>query len=161
MLVAGTLKGLLTYHSTTTVTPVNAAAVAKRHGIKVETTGSREAGGYSTAVSVTADGSEIACTMVDATEKPRLISLFGYKMDIAPGARSLIFEYIDAPGRVGTIGTILGEEGINITTMQIGTKPEEQCALVYMNVEGDVTDEVLDKLREALPDLKNLWSVKL
>ena len=30
-----------------------------------------------------------------------------------------------------------------------------------MNVEGDVTDEVLDKLREALPDLKNLWSVKL
>ena len=161
MLVAGTLKGLLTYHSTTTVTPVNAAAVAKRHGIKVETTGSREAGGYSTAVSVTADGSEIACTMVDATEKPRLISLFGYKMDIAPGARSLIFEYIDAPGRVGTIGTILGEEGINITTMQIGTKPEEQCALVYMNVEGDITDEVLDKLREALPDLKNLWSVKL
>ena len=43
------------------------------------------------AVSVIADGSEIACTMVDATEKPRLISLFGYKMDIAPGARSLIF----------------------------------------------------------------------
>ena len=161
ILVAGTLKGLLTYHSTTTVTPVNAAAVAKRHGIKVETTGSREAGGYSTAVSVTADGAEIACTMVDATEKPRLISLFGYKMDIAPGTQSLIFEYVDAPGRVGTIGTILGEHDINITTMQIGTKPEERCALVYMNVEGDVTDDVLEKLRGALPDLKNLWSVKL
>ena len=161
ILVAGTLKGLLTYHSTTTVTPVNASAIAKRHGIKVETAGEREAGGYSSAVRVVADGVEIACTMVDATEKPRLISLLGYKMDIAPGARSLIFEYIDAPGRVGTIGTILGEAGINITTMQIGTKPEEQCALVYMNVEGEITDAVLHTLRERVPDLKNLWSVNL
>ncbi len=161
ILVAGTLKGLLTYHTTNTVTPVNATAIAKRHGIKVETAGEREAGGYSSAVRVVADGAEIACTMEDATEKPRLISLFGYKMDIAPGTRSLIFEYVDAPGRVGVIGTILGEAGINITTMQIGTKPEEQCALVYMNVEGEVTDEVIEKLREALPDLKNLWSVSL
>ena len=161
ILVAGTLKGLLTYHSTTTVTPVNAAAVAKRHGIKVDTAGNREAGGYSSAVRVVADGTEVACTMVDAAQKPRLISLLGYKMDIAPGAKSLIFEYVDAPGRVGTIGTILGEAGINITTMQIGTKPEEQCALVYMNVEGEVTDEVIATLRDSLDDLKNLWYVKL
>ena len=37
ILVAGTLKGILSYQSTATVTPVNADAVAKRHGIKVET----------------------------------------------------------------------------------------------------------------------------
>ena len=45
--------------------------------------------------------------------------------------------------------------------MQIGTKPEEGCALVYMNVEGDVTDAVLGHLRDAVADLKNLWHVKL
>ena len=50
---------------------------------------------------------------------------------------------------------------MNITTMQIGTKPEERCALVYMNVEGEVDDAVLDKLRSSLEDLKNLWYVKL
>ena len=86
----------------------------------------------------------------------------GYKLDIiAPAGQSLVFEYVDAPGRVGTIGTILGEAGINITTMQIGTKPAEQCALVYATVEGDVDDAVLASLRAGLGDLKNLWYVKL
>lgn len=44
ILVAGTLKGILSYQSTATVTPVNADAVAKRHGIKVETLSSPDAG---------------------------------------------------------------------------------------------------------------------
>ena len=72
-----------------------------------------------------------------------------------------MFEYVDAPGRVGIIGTILGQAGVNITTMQIGANPEEKCALVYMNVEGDLTDALLKDLREKVPDLKNLWRIKL
>ena len=71
-----------------------------------------------------------------------------------------MFEYVDAPGRIGVIGTILGEAAANITTMQIGTKPEESCALVYMNVEGDVSEAVLDRLRGAI-DLRNLWKITL
>ena len=159
--MAGTVKGLLSYQGRATVTPVNADAVAQRHGIKVETQARPDADGYASTVAVMADGTEVACTRGDAAQTARLVSLLGYKIDIAPGRQSLIFEYVDAPGRMGTIGTILGEAGINITTMQIGTKPAEQCALVYMNVEGDVDDDVLSKLRAGLGDLKNLWYVKL
>ena len=161
ILVAGTVKGLLSYQGRATVTPVNADAVAQRHGIKVETQARPDADGYASTVAVMADGTEVACTRGDAAQTARLVSLLGYKIDIAPGRQSLIFEYVDAPGRMGTIGTILGEAGINITTMQIGTKPAEQCALVYMNVEGDVDDGVLASLRAGLGDLKNLWYVKL
>ena len=39
-------------------------------------------------------------------------------------------------------------------------KPEESCALVYMNVEGDVSEAVLDRLRGAI-DLRNLWKITL
>ena len=161
ILVAGTVKGLLSYQGRATVTPVNADAVAQRHGIKVETQARPDADGYASTVAVMADGTEVACTRGDAAQTARLVSLLGYKIDIAPGRQSLIFEYVDAPGRMGTIGTILGEAGINITTMQIATLPGEQCALVYMNVEGDVDDDVLSKLRAGLGDLKNLWYVKL
>lgn len=161
ILVAGTVKGLLSYRGTATVTPVNADSVAQRHGIKVETQAKPDADGYASAVSIVADGTEVACTLGDAAQTARLISLLGYKIDIAPGGQSLIFEYVDAPGRMGTIGTVLGEEGINITTMQIGTKPEDRCALVYMNVEGAIGDGVLNRLRAEIPDLKNLWYVKL
>lgn len=161
ILVAGTIKGLLSYKNTATVTPVNADAVAKRHGIKVETQARPDADGYASTVTIMADGTEMACTRGDAAQSARIVSLLGYKVDLAPAAQSLIFEYIDAPGRIGIIGSILGEAGVNITTMQIGTKPEEQCALVYMNIEGDVDEPLLDSLRAGIPDLKNLWYVKL
>lgn len=161
ILVAGTVKGLLSYQGRATVTPVNADAVAQRHGIKVETQACPDADGYASTVAVMADGTEVACTLGAAAQIARIVSLLGYKIDIAPGRQSLIFEYEDAPGRMGTIGTILGEQGINITTMQIGTKPEDRCALVYMNVEGAVDDAVLARLRADIPELKNLWYVKL
>ena len=161
ILVAGTVKGLLSYQGRATVTPVNADAVAQRHGIKVETQARPDADGYASTVAVMADGTEVACTRGDAAQTARLVSLLGYKIDIAPGRQSLIFEYVDAPGRMGTIGTILGEAGINITTMQIGAKPADRCALVYMNVEGEVDDAVLSRLRAEIPELKNLWYVKL
>lgn len=161
ILVAGTLKGMLSHQGAATVTPVNAEAVAKRHGIKVETLSAPDAGGYASTVSIVADGTEVACTLAGEAQAARLVSLFGYKLDIAPAGQSLVFEYVDAPGRVGVIGTILGEAGINISTMQIGAKPEERCALVYMNVEGEVTQDVLARLRAELADLKNLWHVKL
>lgn len=45
--------------------------------------------------------------------------------------------------------------------MQVGAKPEERCALVYVNVEGDVSDQVMANLRAGVADLKNLWHVKL
>ena len=161
ILVAGTVKGLLSYQGRATVTPVNADAVAQRHGIKVETQARPDADGYASTVAVMADGTEVACTRGDAAQTARLVSLLGYKIDIAPGCQSLIFEYVDAPGRMGTIGTILGEAGINITTMQIGAKPADRCALVYMNVEGELEDAVLARLRAEIPELKNLWYVKL
>ena len=161
ILVAGTLKGLLSYKNTATVTPVNANAVAKRHGIKVETASAPDAGGYASRVSIVADGTEVACTLAGESQAARLVSLLGYKLDIAPTGQSLVFEYVDAPGRIGVIGTILGEEGINITTMQISASPEDGRALAYVNVEGEVTDAVLAKLRAGLSDLKSLWHVRL
>lgn len=161
ILVAGTVKGLLSYQNRATVTPVNADSVARRHGIKVETQAKAEADGYAAAVSIVADGMEVACTLGGAQQGARIVSLLGYQIDIAPGSQSLVFEYVDAPGRMGTIGTILGEAGINITTMQIGAKVEDRYALVYMNVEGTIEDALLDRLRSSVSGLKNLWQVRL
>ncbi|MFR1640899.1 MAG: phosphoglycerate dehydrogenase, partial [Eggerthellaceae bacterium] len=153
ILVAGTLKGLLSYKQVAMVTPVNAESMAKRHGIKVETLSQAEAHGYASVVSIVADGTEIACTLAGEAQAARLVSLFGYQLDIArPVSRSCsstwtrrgAWHHRHHPG----------EAGINITTMQIATLPGEQCALVYMNVEGDVDDDVLSKLRAGLGDLK-------
>ncbi len=160
MLVAGVLDGVLAYRRVNSVTAANVDSVAKRHGIKVETSSAADAHGYASTVKVVADGVEVEATPYGVDPIARIVSLLGYKIDIAPAKESMVFEYVDAPGRIGLIGTILGEAGINITTMQIGTRPVDQCALVYMNVEGDVTDEVVEKLHGAM-ELKNLWVLNL
>lgn len=161
ILVAGALKGLLSYKKVTSVSPVNADAVAQRHGIKVSTFSRSESDGYASQVAITADGVEIAATLAGEAQVGRLTSLLGYKLDVAPAKQSLIFEYDDAPGRIGTIGTVLGAANVNITSMQISPREETKTALVFMNVEGEVTQEVLAQLHEALKDLKNLWHISL
>lgn len=160
ILAAGALGGILSNRNVSSVTPVNADAVARRHGIEVKTASTNDAREYASTVTLNADGEEVACTLAGAGQTPRIVSLLGYPIEVVPSAHSLIFEYVDTPGKIGTIGTILGDAGINITTMQVGIKPEEKHALVFMNVEGPVGEDILEKLRGAL-DLKNLWLVKL
>ena len=161
VLIASVLKGLLAYKNGITVTPVNAEQVAKRHGIEVTTESDSAALGYFSSVTIVADGIEASCTRSDPGRPARIISLFGYDMDIEPGEQSLIFEYGDASGRIGVIGTILGQHDINITTMKIGTRADSDRAVVYMNIEGEITDEIMSELKAGISDLKNLWYVKL
>ena len=159
-LVAGVLDGMLSYRSVGNVSPSNARQVATRHGIEVACESLPDAGEYASSVRIVADGVDVGVTLFGMEQRARIIALNGYKIDIAPAKQGLVFEYVDAPGRVGTIGTILGEAGVNITTMQIGTNPDEARALIYMNVEGFVDEAVLNQLREAI-DLTNLWYIAL
>ncbi len=160
-LTASILKGLLSYKKGQTVTPLNAMQVAGRHGIDVITTSGNDALGYTSAVRVVADDVELSCTCSDAGRSARIVSFLGYNLDIEPSGQSLVFEYVDAAGRIGTIGTILGAHDINITAMKIGTKSGSDRAIVYTNIEGEVTPDILDELRAKVPDLTNMWYLKL
>ncbi len=160
ILSAAALGGILAQRDMTAVTPVNADAVARGSGIRVKTAFSTDAQEYTSTVSLNADGEEIACTLSGESRTPRIVSLLGYSIDVVPSQQSLIFEYEDRPGRIGAIGTILGNADINISTMQVGLKEHEKHALVFINVEGDVSEDILAQMRDAI-DLKNLWLIKL
>lgn len=160
IVIAGLVDGIVSYKNIGNVSLEDAMERAERHGVSVKAFSNNDASGFSSAVRVKANSVEMACTLYGLDKTARIINIMGYDIDIAPARQSLVFEYVDAPGRIGIIGTILGEAGINITTMQIGNKTAEKCALVYVNVEGDVTDEVMARLREAV-DLKNIWLLRL
>ncbi len=159
ILCAAALDGFLSYQKKSKVTPVNARSVAQRHGIKMESLSVPDAQEYASAITLYADGLEVACTLSGVMQKPRIISLLGYSCDITPAKHVLIFEYEDRPGRVGVIGSILGEANINIETMQISKKEKSDKAIVFMNVDGDVNDEVLDQISQKI-DFDNMWYLK-
>lgn len=161
ILVAGALDGLLSYRAKTTqVSPINAEAVAKRHGIHIALDSQVDAYEYASTVTLDADGISVACTLAGAAQTPRIVSLRDYHLDIEPSPHVLIFEYVDAPGKIGAIGSLLGQAGINITTMQIGLKNDDVHAIAYVNTSEPASEDLIDKLSSSL-ELINLWQISL
>ena len=160
ILVAGLLDGFIAYKKTSATRPDDAVARAARHGIDV-VSGSRDnAQEFASAVRIEADGLELGFTLFGIDNAPRIISMMGYRIDIVPTHDAIVLEYADAPGRIGVIGTILGDAGINISTMQIGLKESEKTALVYLNVSESLNEETEQALKESI-ELKNIWRIDL
>ena len=53
----------------------------------------------------------------------------------------------DSPGFIGALGTLLGNEDINIATFHLGRRETGGEALALVEVEGDVSDAVLSDVR--------------
>jgi D-3-phosphoglycerate dehydrogenase len=86
-------------------------------------------------------------------EAPRLLHVDGIDVE-APLERNLIYmRNRDVPGVIGKVGTILGEESINIADFSLGRRSGEQPpdhpreAIAVVHVDGAVSDVVLTRLR--------------
>ena len=159
-LTAGFLEGMLSYRTNKHVTPANAEELATRHGISLESKHYPTALEFNSYVRLAADGNTVSCTLISPDDRPQIVELLGYRVDMDFTGKTLIFEYMDGPGRMGVIGTILGNAGISITTMKIAKKDDAETALVYMNVDQDVPTGILEELREKV-NPENLWYIKL
>ena len=159
-LTAAFLEGMLSYRTNKHVTPANAEELAMRHGISLAAKRYPTALEFNSYVRLEADGNTVSCTLISPDDRPQIVELLGYRVDMEFTGKTLIFEYEDAPGRMGVIGTILGNAGISINTMKIAKKEGVDTALVYMNVDQSVPTGVLDELRETV-NPQNLWYINL
>ena len=158
VLSAATLSGMLSREGQASVSTENADASARRHGIKMEAQQASDSRGYDSIVE--ADGLEISATVPGAHREVHVVSILGYRLDVVPGDHALIFTYADEPGQVGRMGTILGEEGINISTMAIGKRADCCEVLVFLNVESEPSSEVIERVAQAI-DATNSWAIRL
>ena len=62
----------------------------------------------------------------------------------------LFFRYSDRPGVVGAIGTILGENGVNIAAMQVARREAGGEALMALTVDSSVDAELLSTVATAI-----------
>lgn len=159
-LLASVLEGMLNQNHAQCSTMLEVKRYGERHGVDIHCSQTDVAGEYSGGVEINADGIKIATTVFGADSLPRITSILGYKIDVAPAKNSLIFEYVDRPGNCGKIGTILGDHGINISTMQIAMSADETTALVYVNVVEDVTDEIIEEFKSQV-ELLHLYRINL
>jgi D-3-phosphoglycerate dehydrogenase len=72
----------------------------------------------------------------------------------------LVLQNTDVPGVVGAVGTILGNNGINIAGMELGRSEKGGNAISFTHVDEPVSKKALDELR-ALPQIVSATLVKL
>ncbi|MDP2234489.1 MAG: phosphoglycerate dehydrogenase, partial [Actinomycetota bacterium] len=164
ILKTAVLKGMLSVVSAESVNFVNADYFAEQRGIKVTETRKSETHDYVSMVVVrlkTLDGVvDAGATVMGKKNEPRLVSLYGYDLDMIPSEHMSFFLYEDRPGMIGKVGTILGANRINIAQMQVGRTTRGGNALMGVNVDTPMPDDVLAKI-VAEAGIEKAWSVEL
>jgi len=145
------------------VNRINAAAVAQEHGIRVhEDKQETPRGGAATLLAIELHGpwghSHATATVIHG-EQPRLLEFDGIDIEAPLEGTLLVCRNLDVPGVIGRIGTILGEQGVNIANFALGreragTPPVK--ALAVVQVDPPVSGKVLEALGtiEALLEAK-------
>jgi D-3-phosphoglycerate dehydrogenase len=146
--IAGLLAG------SENVNRINAAAVAAERGIRVhEEKEESHRGGAATVLTVvlhTAQGESRASATVIHGEQPRLLAFDGIDVEAPLEGTLVVCRNLDVPGVIGRIGTILGQQGVNIANFALGreragTQPVK--ALAVVQVDEPVSESVLEALK--------------
>jgi D-3-phosphoglycerate dehydrogenase len=155
------LAGLMRVHSDT-VNMVNAPYLAKERGLDVREVRHDREGDYHTLVRVTvgtqAGDRSVAGTLF-GNQAPRLVELFGIKVEADLAGYMLYIVNEDAPGFIGRLGTTLGEAGVNIGTFHLGRRSAGGEAVLLLSVDEKVGEELLTKVR-ALPGVKTAMALQ-
>ncbi len=159
-IVAAVLAGFLRVQSDS-VNMVNAPFLAKERGLEVREVKTEKAGDYHTMirVSVKTDAGErsVSGTLFSNSE-PRLVELFGIKVEAELAGHMMYIVNEDAPGFIGRIGTLLGENGINIGTFNLGRREAGGEAILLLSVDSPVPPSVLETAR-AVPGVKRVMAL--
>ena len=149
------LAGLMRRYSDT-VNMVNAPFLAKERGLDVREVRHDREGVYHTLVRVTVATSQgdrsVAGTLFGNTQ-PRLVEIFGIGIEAELDGNMLYIVNEDAPGFIGRLGTLLGENGINIGTFNLGRRDAGGEAVLLLSVDSAVPQDVLEQAQK-LPGVK-------
>jgi D-3-phosphoglycerate dehydrogenase len=162
-LTIAALKGALSPFLGEAVNFVNAEMVAEGRGIEVVRSVYHSSGEYPELVGVTLSGengsAEVAGTVFGEAD-PRVVRLEGYRLEFRAKGRLLVLRNSDVPGVVGTLGTLLGEAGINIAEIHLARKEGGGEALAVLRLDQAPPESTIDAL-EALPEISQVRVVDL
>ncbi|MFN8672426.1 MAG: phosphoglycerate dehydrogenase [Candidatus Sericytochromatia bacterium] len=140
-----------------TVNYVNAPLVAKDRNISIKEINSTEECNYKSKLTIKAifeDTERAISGTIFNDDEEKIIQVDNYKINFNPEGKYLVTINTDKPGMVGKIGTILGQNNINIANMFLSRK--EKSAMMLLNIDDEVSDNVLSDLKamEGIIDIK-------
>lgn len=148
-ITVGFLKGLFTPILKDAVNYVNAPLIAKDRGIKVVEAKSEHSDDFinvlTTRVKTSGGENELVGTVFGKNE-PRLVRLNTFRLEALPAGPMLLVYNKDVPGVIGSLGTTLGDNGVNISRMTVGREEQSQQNIILLSTDSLITKEVLAKV---------------
>jgi len=149
-IVAAFLKGYLEGVVTEPVNLVNAPVLAREVGLHVNEVRASDSADYTSLVTATLrSGREqraVSGTLFGKRDL-RIVRLDDYRFDALPAGEMLICSNDDRPGMVGSLGTLLGEAGINIANLSLGRDRTGGEAIAIFNLDSVVNRSLLERIR--------------
>jgi len=142
---AAVLAGLMKCYSDT-VNMVNAPFLAKERGLDVRSIRHDREGAYNTLIRVTvatSQGDRSVAGTLFGPGNPRLVEIFGIGIEAELAGHMLYIVNEDAPGFIGRIGTLMGENGINIGNFNLGRRDAGSEAILLLSVDQKIGDDVI------------------
>jgi len=150
-------KGLFAGVVEEQVTYVNAPYLAADRGVEVELVTFPDSADHQLLVALRGalpDGRSVsvAGTVLSTLTRDviKLTEVDGFDVELAAEGNVLLFRYVDRPGVVGTIGSILGEAGVNIAAMQVARREAGGEALMTLTVDSPVSVDQLTQAATAI-----------
>jgi D-3-phosphoglycerate dehydrogenase len=148
-LTVATVKGVLDpIHDS--VNMVNAMAITKRRGVRVVESKSTEPTDFASLVTIrlqTDRGKIQTAGTLFSRQDPRVVDIDGFRLEALLEGYMLVFSNLDVPGVIGRIGTMLGQNNVNIAGMQLGRERRGGRAVSIVNVDDPIPGPVLEEVR--------------
>ncbi|EEP73869.1 D-3-phosphoglycerate dehydrogenase [Micromonospora sp. ATCC 39149] len=150
-------KGLFSSVVEEQVTYVNAPHLAVERGVEVNLASQAETTDHPTLVTVRGalpDGRTVSVSGTVASAGARdvlkLTEVDGFDVEIGAEGILLFLRYVDRPGVVGTVGTLLGEAGINIAAMQVARREAGGETLMTLTVDQALGADLLTSAADSI-----------
>ena len=149
------LRGLFSAVIEDQVTFVNAPAIAEERGVVADLSTATESPNHRSVVDVRAvasDGSvvNVAGALSGPQQVEKVVQINGRNFDLRAQGINLVINYVDQPGALGKIGTLLGTAGVNIHAAQLSEDAEGPGATILLRLDRDVPADVRSAIGAAV-----------
>lgn len=143
------LKGFFGAISDEAVTYVNAPQLARQHGVEVRDVTCAISADYVNLLTLRGGGHTIAGTLTGRRGDQRIVNIDDTPFDVPPVDHMVVIQNDDRPGVIGTVGTLLGDAGVNISDMDVSRIEGAGTAVMLIAPTAAVPAETLEALRRA------------
>ena len=149
ILTLAAMKGFFAAVSDEPVTYVNAPQLAQQAGIEIRDTNCSTSADFVNLLTLRSAGHSLSGTLVGRRSEQRIVMIDDHHFDVPPAQHMLMVKNDDRPGVIGTVGTLLGDAGVNIADMDVGRASVPGTAVMLIAPTGVVPESVITGLRAA------------